>query len=92
MNPEKPGTALEDLVIGACHLAASGADVRAVHVVTDRRLGYQKLLCCRAQAEASGLTMTVLGGGGVVLRPRASTPPLRFKPGKRITSPDGLAN
>ncbi|MGH2535044.1 MAG: hypothetical protein ACRDJW_22510 [Thermomicrobiales bacterium] len=66
---------LDRAVDAACRLTAFG-EVRAVHVVTERRPSYEELRRYRTRAEANGLALTVLGSGGVVLRSRRVKPPL----------------
>ncbi|HET8524628.1 MAG TPA: hypothetical protein VFL82_15455 [Thermomicrobiales bacterium] len=56
------------LVASACLVAEQSDDVRSIFVITNERPSYQALMRYRAQADACGLTVTMLGSGGVVVR------------------------
>ncbi|MGH2562281.1 MAG: hypothetical protein ACRDJH_24745 [Thermomicrobiales bacterium] len=58
---------LEQTVESVCRTIMAAPEIKAIHVVLDHRPMYGQLLRCRMCAEASGLELTVIGAGGVVL-------------------------
>jgi hypothetical protein len=90
MNAIQQADQLDRLIVAACHLVASRDGVTAVYLETCRHPTYDELLRYRMQADANGLTMTLLDHGRVALRARGCTS-LRFDRGRSITPSDNRA-